>query len=948
LSRTATRASALAASCLLALMAGAAPALADDISNNLDTTVDTTAEVMSLTVGGSPGSTQLRVVTAADPKSGCNLTGRTTATFDVKSSASSVATVSPSSVTFTSCGDVKNLTVTPVAPGSTSITLAQTQNNTSGTFNVAPATFTVNVAPATPTNTAPTVNVVGAVDGQHYTWGALPSPTCSVADKEDGAKSFAATLTHTEADWIGSQTASCTYTDAGGLTASSSVSYVVDKAASTINLDCPTSVVYTGSALAPCTATVTGVGLKTTLTVDYVANTDAGTATASASYAGDATHAAATSSTTFTIDKASSTTTLICSPGVVYTGDAQNVCSGHVTGAGGLDKAVPVVYTPDNTGATSTGTATATFDGDANHDASSAVASFEIGKATSSIEITCTPGSVFDNTAQTPCSAVVTGAGGLRESVDVHYSANVHAGEATVTASYAGDANHGATSATGHFTIAKAATTTTLTCLQSVTYDGTSQEPCTASVSGPALPDQAVVPAYSADTVNAGDVAVTADYVGSDDYLASTDSGSFTIEQATSSVTVHCPTSVTYTGSALTPCTATVSGAGTFESTDTTWAYADNVVAGSATVTATYGGDRNHSGTTGTGGFTIDQAPSTVDVTCTSPVTYTGSALTPCTASVSGAGTFESTDTTWAYADNVAAGSATVTATYGGDRNHSGTTGTGGFTIDQAPSTVDVTCTSPVTYSGSPLTPCSATVTGAGNLSQLLTVTYGDNTNAGKATASASYPGDANHTGDTYATSFTIDKATSAVTVTCPTSMDATGNPLTPCTARVTGAGGLDQPLPVAYTNNTMFGTATASATWAGDANHNGSTGRATFTVNPFHLGGFYQPVDMNGVLNTVKAGSTVPLKFELFSGSTELTSTSAVKSFGVAPMSCSTTAVTDDVEITTTGGTALRYDTTGGQFIQNWQTPKTAGSCYQVTMTAVDGSTIKALFKLK
>jgi hypothetical protein len=853
-------------------MAGAAPALADDISNNLDTTVDTTAEVMSLTVGGSPGSTQLRVVTAADPKSGCNLTGRTTATFDVKSSASSVATVSPSSVTFTSCGDVKNLTVTPVAPGSTSITLAQTQNNTSGTFNVAPATFTVNVAPATPTNTAPTVNVVGAVDGQHYTWGALPSPTCSVADKEDGAKSFAATLTHTEADWIGSQTASCTYTDAGGLTASSSVSYVVDKAASTINLDCPTSVVYTGSALAPCTATVTGVGLKTTLTVDYVANTDAGTATASASYAGDATHAAATSSTTFTIDKASSTTTLICSPGVVYTGDAQNVCSGHVTGAGGLDKAVPVVYTPDNTGATSTGTATATFDGDANHDASSAVASFEIGKATSSIEITCTPGSVFDNTAQTPCSAVVTGAGGLRESVDVHYSANVHAGEATVTASYAGDANHGATSATGHFTIAKAATTTTLTCLQSVTYDGTSQEPCTASVSGPALPDQAVVPAYSADTVNAGDVAVTADYVGSDDYLASTDSGSFTIEQATSSVTVHCPTSVTYTGSALTPCTATVSGAGTFESTDTTWAYADNVVAGSATVTATYGGDRNHSGTTGTGGFTIDQAPSTVDVTCTSPVTY----------------------------------------------------------------------------SGSPLTPCSATVTGAGNLSQLLTVTYGDNTNAGKATASASYPGDANHTGDTYATSFTIDKATSAVTVTCPTSMDATGNPLTPCTARVTGAGGLDQPLPVAYTNNTMFGTATASATWAGDANHNGSTGRATFTVNPFHLGGFYQPVDMNGVLNTVKAGSTVPLKFELFSGSTELTSTSAVKSFGVAPMSCSTTAVTDDVEITTTGGTALRYDTTGGQFIQNWQTPKTAGSCYQVTMTAVDGSTIKALFKLK
>ncbi len=38
---------------------------------------------------------------------------------------------------------------------------------------------------------------------------------------------------------------------------------------------------------------------------------------------------------------------------------------------------------------------------------------------------------------------------------------------------------------------------------------------------------------------------------------------------------------------------------------------------------------------------------------------------------------------------------------------------------------------------------------------------------------------------------------------------------------------------------------------------------------------GFYAPVDVNGVLNTVKGGSTVPLKFEVFAGSTELTDTS-------------------------------------------------------------------------
>jgi hypothetical protein len=80
----------------------------------------------------------------------------------------------------------------------------------------------------------------------------------------------------------------------------------------------------------------------------------------------------------------------------------------------------------------------------------------------------------------------------------------------------------------------------------------------------------------------------------------------------------------------------------------------------------------------------------------------------------------------------------------------------------------------------------------------------------------------------------------------------------------------------------------------------------------------------MKGVWNTVKGGSTVPLKFEIFSGSTELTNTSSVKGFtqkGVAFPGAS--AATDEIEIVTTGGTNLRYDSTAGQFIQNWQTSK-------------------------
>ena len=130
---------------------------------------------------------------------------------------------------------------------------------------------------------------------------------------------------------------------------------------------------------------------------------------------------------------------------------------------------------------------------------------------------------------------------------------------------------------------------------------------------------------------------------------------------------------------------------------------------------------------------------------------------------------------------------------------------------------------------------------------------------------------------------------------------------------------------------------------------HAGRTATATFpyTVLAWTIAGFYAPVDMNGLTNTVKGGSTVPLKFEVFAGPTELTSTSSV-AFAVTKVTCIGGVAEDAIELVTTGGTSLRYDSTGGQFIQNWQTPKAAGVCYRVTMTALDGSSIGAYFKTK
>jgi N-acetylneuraminic acid mutarotase len=123
-------------------------------------------------------------------------------------------------------------------------------------------------------------------------------------------------------------------------------------------------------------------------------------------------------------------------------------------------------------------------------------------------------------------------------------------------------------------------------------------------------------------------------------------------------------------------------------------------------------------------------------------------------------------------------------------------------------------------------------------------------------------------------------------------------------------------------------------------------TDTATVTVLPWTLKGFYQPVDMNGVYNTVKGGSTVPLKFEIFAGSTELTDVADVRSLTSAETTCNANAVTDEIELTATGGTSLRY--ADGQFIYNWKTPKSPGKCYRVTMATIDGSSLVAYFKFK
>lgn len=415
--------------------------------------------------------------------------------------------------------------------------------------------------------------------------------------------------------------------------------------------------------------------------------------------------------------------------------------------------------------------------------------------------------------------------------------AGINAGTGAVGASFAGDSGFLGSSGSGSLTVAKASSTTVVSCPASVTYDGSAKTPCSANATGAGGLNQALTVTYS-DNTAAGTATASASYGGDGNHDGSSDSKTFTIAKAPSTTTVNCAATVTYDGSAKTPCSANATGIGGLDQ-PVAVDYSNNTGAGTATASATFSGDSNHDGSSGSATFNIEQAASTVSVSCPDSRTYTGGTLEPCSAKANGAGGLNE-DLGVSYSDNVDAGTATASAAFAGDANHHGSNGSNTFTIDKAPSNVTVSCAAgPFTYDGSPQTPCSAKATGAGGLDVTLTVSYADNVNAGTATASATYGGDANHEGDNDSETFAIAKAPSTVAVSCSAGpFIYSGSPHTPCSGNVTGAGGLDQSVPVSYSDNVGAGTATASASYDGDANHLGDSASKTFTIDkaPSHV----------------------------------------------------------------------------------------------------------------
>jgi len=157
----------------------------------------------------------------------------------------------------------------------------------------------------------------------------------------------------------------------------------------------------------------------------------------------------------------------------------------------------------------------------------------------------------------------------------------------------------------------------------------------------------------------------------------------------------------------------------------------------------------------------------------------------------------------------------------------------------------------------------------------------------------------------------------------------------------------------LAYGQTTAsISTSTLSAGWhsitaafSGDAINVGSSGLLMQQVLwPFT--GFFAPIANLPTLNSVKAGSSISVKFSL-GGDRGLAILAAGSPVSLA-IDCATGAPLDAGQPTmTAGGSGLQY--LDGVYAYVWKTDKTwAGTCRELRVTLVDGSTHTADFQFK
>lgn len=485
-------------------------------------------------------------------------------------------------------------------------------------------------------------------------------------------------------------------------------------------------------------------------------------------------------------------------------------------------------YTPTLADGAGSYTESASFSGDGNYSnsASTATGNFSITQETTTTSVVCTP-STSAYGASVSCTATVNTLNGdvkagkpskvksQQASGTVTWSGNTGCSSSTlsgdpgtatcstsslavgsdsVTATYAGDTNHSGSSNSTSQTVTQAATSITVSSVSPasetfaqdapvtitavISWTGSGAAPTASNVSiggnGPSSYGTTSCSAPSANTITCtntytptlsdavGSYTESATFSGDGNYTSSSTSpgSNFSITQESTTTSVACTPSTSAYGSSVT-CTATVntlngdvkarkpskvksqqatgnitwsSNTGCSSSTlsgdpGTASCTTSSLAVGSDTVMATYSGDTNHSGGSGTFGQTVNKATTSISVTSVSPASETylqdakvtitailswsgsGSAPTASNVTIGGTGpssygvtscsapsgnTITCTNT---YTPTAADGGGTYTesATFSGDGNYSNSSSTqsNNFTITPATQTITFTTNAP-------------------------------------------------------------------------------------------------------------------------------------------------------------------------------------------------------------------------------------------------------------
>jgi hypothetical protein len=522
--------------------------------------------------------------------SGISITGADAGNYSPNTTANASANITPRTLNVTATG------INKVYDGTTAATVNLNGDGISG--DVVTLSYTANFADKNVgTGKSVSVNAIaisGGADGGNYTLG--NTTTSTTADITP--KSVTASVTAADKTYDGSANATITGCQLTGVIEPDTTGCAASSTASDNQFD------------------NANAGLNKTVTASNISLTN----NASGNYA----LSSATAVTTANINKAAVTATA-GGGSATYDGTAKSPSACSVTGA----------YTGDltcanNPASVGPGAGTTTIapvvngTGLSNFDVNSVNGSFTINKA--SLTVTAdNKGKSYDGTAFTAFTSTITGFVNNENSSVVSgspgYSGNavgaVNAGSYTITPTLGtlSAANYDFVSfVNGTLSISKAAVMATAGSGSSA-YDGSTKTPSACVVSGAFTGDLTCAnsPASVGPGAGTTSIAPVVGGTGLGNFEITSVPGSYTIEKAGSMTTVTCPAAVTYNGSAQTPCTVSVTGAGGLNLTPNP-DYSNNVNAGNATASYTFAGGDNHNGSSDSKNFTIDPVQLTAAV----------------------------------------------------------------------------------------------------------------------------------------------------------------------------------------------------------------------------------------------------------------------------------------------------------------------------------------------